>query len=219
VAVPTTGTYYLQVQTVTKSDGTAAPTGGGANRFSVRAGIGNSYTTDFVRVFGNEKMGVYANAQANVHSQFFLARVMPGASGRSLVIDLYDIGDAPGGAIGTLTVLPPPDSNVGGPPNVNVSTKRFTGCTYTPPPGNATGPPWGTFVATPVDQCQVTNVSSANYNGQWFQIKIPIPDDYTCDTAVGTGCWTRIDFFFNGIDNDTTTWKAHIEGDPVRIVE
>ena len=57
---------------------------------------------------------------------------------------------------GDIQVLPPPDSNVTG--------GVFSSCKYTAVPGNATGPPWGTFTATG-SNCTVTGVSSgAGYN-------------------------------------------------------
>lgn len=202
---PKIGTYFLQVQTVTKVNGSAAPDSSGANRFSIRAGIAGNFTTNYARVYGDVRTGIYANSPA-ANTTFYLARVLPGAKGRSLVMSFFDTGDA--AAAGTLRVLPPPDSNVGA---------SFSGCTYTPPPGNSTGPPWGTFQATQ-SNCSISGVSSATYNGQWVQFKIPIPDNYNCNYSSADGCWTRINFAFPSAVQDTTTWMAQIEGDPVRLV-
>lgn len=206
VTSPEVGTYFLQVQTATKADGSAAPQGSGANRFAIRAGLNGNFATTALRVFGEARIGIYANSPA-ANTTFYLARVLPGAEGRNLVVSFFDTGDA--AAAGTLTVLPPPDSNVG---------SSFTGCTYTPPPGTSTGPPWGTFTTTQTG-CKITNVSSSNFNGQWIQFKIPIPDDYSCNLEDANGCWTRINFAFPSSVQDTTTWTARIEGDPVRLVE
>lgn len=206
VNTPSSGNYFLQIQTSTKANGTAAPQGSGANRFAVRAGLNDSFATPNLRVYGEARIGIYANSPA-ANTTFYLARVLPGAKGRNLVVNFFDTGDA--AAAGTLTVLPPPDSNVG---------SSFANCTYTAPPGNSTGPPWGTFTST-ASGCKITNVSSANYNGQWIQFKIPIPDDYDCTYADANGCWTRINFAFPSNVQDTTTWTARIEGDPVRLVE
>ena len=63
-----------------------------------------------LRVFGEARIGIYANAPA-ANTTFFLARVLPGAKGRHLVMNFFDTGDA--AAAGTLKILPPPDSNVG----------------------------------------------------------------------------------------------------------
>jgi hypothetical protein len=206
VNTPDSGNYFLQVQTKTKSDGTAAPLGSGANRFALRAGLNGNVSTPNLRVYGEARIGIYANSPA-ANTTFYLARVLPGAKGRSLVVNFFDTGDA--AAAGTLTVLPPPDSNVGA---------SFVGCTYTKPPGTSTGPPWGTFQSTTTG-CKITNVSSATYNGQWIQFKIPIPDTYDCTYTDANGCWTRINFAFPSNVSDTTTWTARVEGDPVRLVE
>jgi Flp pilus assembly protein TadG len=206
VGTPETGTYFLQIETATKADGTPAPQGSGANRFAVRAGLADDFSTESLRVFGEARIGIYANAPA-ANTTFFLARLLPGAKGRNLVINFFDTGDA--AAAGTLTVLPPPDSNVGA---------AFSGCTYTSPPGTSTGPPWGTFTDT-ASGCRITNVSSATYNAQWIQLKVPIPDDYDCTYDVANGCWTRINFAFPSNVQDTTAWTARIEGDPVRLIE
>jgi hypothetical protein len=205
---PSSGNYFLQIQTSTKADSTTAPEGSGANRFAVRAGLNGSFSTTDLRVYGEARIGIYANSPA-ANTTFYLARVLPGAKGRNLVINFFDTGDAPGGSVGTLTVLPPPDSTVGA---------SLAGCTYTAPPGNSVGPPWGTFTSTATG-CTITNVSSANFNGQWIQFKIPIPDDYDCNFSDANGCWMRINFAFNANVQDTTTWTARIEGDPVRLVE
>lgn len=206
VSAPQTGTYFLEIQTATKANGAAAPKGSGANRFSIRAGLNGNFANPNLRVFGEARIGIYANAPA-ANTTFYLARVLPGAKGRNLVISFFDTGDA--AAAGTISVLPPPDSNVG---------TSFSGCTFTPPPGTSTGPPWGTFTSTQ-SGCRIANVSSSSYNGQWVQFKVPIPDDYDCAVDDPNGCWSRINFAFPSNVQDTTTWSARIEGDPVRLVE
>jgi len=206
---PAGGTYFLQVQTATKMDGTAAPNGGGANRFAIRVGSGTDFSANNgLHVYGNARMGAYANA-TGANTQFYLTRVLPGEAGKTLVLNFYDTGDA--SQAGTLAVLPPPDSNVG---------TAFTGCQYTAPPGNATGPPWGTFSNTATG-CKINNVSSASFNGQWVTWKIPIPTGYDCNDASALGCWVRLQFVYpTGTSvQDTTTWSAFILGEPVRIIE
>ena len=46
VASPVQGTYFLQVQTAKKIDGTATPNGGGSNRFSIRVGAGSNFAAE-----------------------------------------------------------------------------------------------------------------------------------------------------------------------------
>jgi Flp pilus assembly protein TadG len=201
---PTVGNYYLQVQTNTTINGASAPAGGGANRFALRATLGGG--SGNVQIHGEGRISIYANSQA-ANTTFYLARVVPGSPGRTLALKFFDVGDA--AQPGALTVLPPTDSNIGG---------SFAGCTYTPPPGNSTGPPWGTVTGTGVG-CRITGVSSATYNGQWIQLSIPIPDSYSCHYSDPAGCWLRVNFAFPDRVSDTTTWSAQMGGDPVRIIE
>ena len=216
VASPVQGTYFLQVQTATKANGNLAPLGGGHNRFSMRAGFGTNFTSSNVKVYGQDRMAIYANAPSATPT-FYLARVMPGATGRVLVLSFYDIGDAQGNT-NSLQIQPPVDATTG-PLGSTVPLTNWAGCTYTPPPGNNVGPPWATFVATPsASDCTITGVSSI-FNGQWVQVRIPIPDDYSCNYLDPNGCWSKVKFTFLSNVLDTTTWAAYIEGDPVRLIE
>ncbi|HEX7522372.1 MAG TPA: hypothetical protein VF441_10000, partial [Acidimicrobiia bacterium] len=216
VANPTEGAYFLQVQTATKASGSAAPAGGGHNRFSIRAGLGGSYVTSNVKVSGQDKMSIYANAQG-AKPTFYLARVLPGAKGRVLVLSFFDIGDAADDPAtpNSLQVQPPPDATTLAGPITN-----WAGCAYTPPPGANIGPPWAAFTPTPgAATCTITPVTSALFDRQWVQVRIPIPDDYTCAYLDPLGCWSKIHFDFKFTVTDTTTWEAYVEGDPVRLIE
>ncbi len=213
VASPIQGTYFLQVQTGKKIDGTAAPNGGGSNRFSIRAGVGSNFAaSNGLHLYGNQKMGAYANA-TGANTQFYLTKVLPGEAGKTLILNFFDTGDA--SAAGALAVLPPADSNVSG--------GAFSGCKFVTPPGNSTGPPWGTFSATATG-CKITGVSNSgtpNYNGQWVTWEIPIPNDYTCNSADPLGCWVKLQFIYpvGTTVSDTTTWSAYILGEPVRLIQ
>lgn len=188
--------YFLQIN--------GDSTGKGHNRFAIRASGG---AAGAVSVYGNAKMAIYANAGSGILTQFYLTRIPSSDRGHTLDLFLFDIGDAGAGVTGTLTVVPPADA----------TGSAITGCTYTPPPGTSTGPPWGTDSA--MTGCSISGVSSSNYNGQWIEIKVPIPSDYGCTDSSPTGCWFRINYLFNGIVNDTTSWAAQIEGEPVRLVK
>ena len=210
VASPTQGTYFLQVQTLNKIDGTVAPMAGGANRYAVQVGLGSNYAvTNGLRLYGNARMGVYANA-SGADTRFYLTRILPGEAGKFLILQFFDTGDA--SAAGDIQVLPPPDSNLTG--------GTFSGCKYTAPPGNDTGPPWGTLTNT-ATACKVTGVSSGSFNGQWVTYEIPIPTTYDCDDTSATGCWTRLRFSYPAGTSvqDTTSWAAYVLGEPVRLIQ
>ena len=124
-------------------------------------------------------------------------------------MSFFDVGDA--AQPGAITVLPPTDSNVG------VAVRRLH---VHAAAGELTGPPWGTFTPD-VDGLHDHQRQHATYNGQWVQMRIPIPDNYTCNYSDPMGCWTRVNFDFPSQTSvtDTTTWSANIEGDPVRLIE
>lgn len=209
VSSPTVGTYFVQVTTSVKADGTNAPNGHGQNRFALRGRLSGADST-LVHTYGEGRMSIYANFD-NSTATLPLARIMPGASGRVIELSLFDAGDLSG--TGTLEVVPAPDATDNGTPITS-----FSGCTYTAPPGNSTGPPWGTFTNTS-SGCRLTNVNSSNYQGDWVSVRIPIPSGYSCNTTSTTGCWATVKYVFPANVTDTTTWTARIRGIPVRIIE
>ena len=202
-AVSGQGDYFIQVST-TGSSGT------GHNRFSLCASSATQscLTTAGVGIYGNAKMSIYANVGTDTLTEFYLARVLPGAPGRTLTLNLFDIGDAANGSTGTLKIVR----------TRNGADTDLANCSYTPPPGNSTGPPWGKFQPTDFQDCRIGPVTSAQYNGQWIQIRVPIDNTMnSCDATNPNDCWLRIQYRFSGGVNDTTTWSAFIDGDPVRL--
>ena len=52
-----------------RSTAPRTPNGGGSNRFSIRVGLGTNFAaTNGLHVYGNQKMGVYANATGAEHA-------------------------------------------------------------------------------------------------------------------------------------------------------
>ena len=153
-----------------------------------------------ISVAGFQSMGMYANysnGSSGANSTFNLVRVVPAAATKTLKIGFFDTGDAT--QPGTLTVQPPPDSNL---------PASISNCTGS---GVVTGS---------VPGCQLTNVSSSTYNGKWQYVNVPIPANYTCTVAQAGGCWFTVRFNFpSGVPTDTTTWTAKIDGDPVRLIQ
>ncbi len=202
---PSQGDYFVQVST-------SASSGSGHNRFSLCASTSTSSCAPAsnVGLFGNAKMSIYANVGSNTTTEFYLARVLPGAPGRTLTLSLFDIGDAPSaGTTGSLTIVRTTDGN----------DTPLSSCTYSPPASSSTnGPPWNSFQPTP-GSCSITGVSSSQYNGRWIQVKLPIPSSLnSCNVSDPNDCWVSIQYRFNGSLNDTTSWTASIDGDPVRLV-
>jgi Flp pilus assembly protein TadG len=207
------GDYYLQIRTNVALGGTAdgeggyqnnpkvysqtgddtTVTGSGNNRFAIRAtGSGRAA----VSIAGYQAMSIYANYNG-ANTTFNLVRVIPAAATKTLNIGFYDVGDATNP--GTVQVLPPLDANLGA---------QLSSCTGA---GVVTGS---------ITNCKLTNVSSGSgWNGQYENIKIPIPSTYTCTYAQAGGCWWRLVVNFPGGVSDTTTWTANIDGDPIRLIK
>ena len=198
--------YFIEVTTDAGSQG--------HNRYSVR-GVTGSGSAAPVTVAGNTYMGIYANVGQQL-TQFYLARVPTAAAHHTLVLNFFDIGDA--SKPGTLTIVPPTDSNVG---------TSFSNCTWTGDiGGSATGyasntavSPWGPN--NPISGCQITGVNApgTSWNGQWSTVTVPIPANYSCRDDDTNGCWVRINYQFQGAISDTTSWNAYLLGDPVRLTK
>lgn len=212
------GDYYLQVRTnvrlsTTSADGEGGYQGNmavfsqtgddtgvaghGANRYAIRA-YAAGVPAGSVSVSAFERMPIYANA-AGATTQFNLVRVIPAAAAKTLVFSFFDVGEGASG--GTMRILPPPDSNL---------SSSLPGCYGS---GKVNG-------ALP--NCQITGISSAaGWNGRTQDIRVPIPNNYTCTTTTPGGCWFRVEVSFgpgNAV-NDSTTWTAVIDGEPVRLIE
>ena len=202
VASPSTGDYILQVRTTA---------GTGANGFSLRAYKGTPQSGSGISIFGSGKMGIQVNSPNSNSTDFYLARVFPGAAGRTMKLDFFDIGDA--GGSGSIKVLPPADATVNG-----SGISQFSNCKYAAPPQNPSGPPWGTYTSTASD-CSVSGITSTNYNGQWVEFLVPIPNGYTCDATDPFKCWIKIHFSFSSGVHDVSSWTASLDGNPVRLIK
>lgn len=217
--IPTAeGDYYLQVRTnvalntstpdgeggykgnqaVFNQAGDNPSVGGdGANRYAVRAYAAGA-PAGSIAVSAYERMPIYANA-TGASSEFNLVRVIPAAASKTLVFSFFDVGEGASG--GTMRVVPPADSNMG---------STISGCVGE---GKVNGN---------LTNCQITGISSAaGWNGRSQDIRVPIPSTYTCDTSTPGGCWFRVEVAFGAGNpvNDSTTWTASIDGEPVRLIE
>ena len=167
--------------------------GNGNNRFALRV---TGPQRSAVSISGWDTMSIYANYTGAL-STFNLVRVIPAAASKNLLIDFYDVGDATNP--GTITVLPPLDSNMSSP---------IPACTGAGVKNGA------------LSGCKLTGVSSGSgWNGKAQTIKVPIPNTYTCNSGLAGGCWFRLQVSFPGGVSDTTTWGARVEGDPIRLIE
>ena len=189
-----TGAVAGNANVVNQAGDDTAVKGNGTNQFAFRAI--SSAVAGSVSVSPWERMRIYANADS-AETEFNLVRVAPAAANKTLVLSFFDVGE--GASSGSVTILQPADSNLPG----SIAGCKGTGVTN----GN-------------LSNCSITGISSSNYNGQLQEIRIPIPNTYTCQVTSQGGCWFRARVSFGSGDvHDATTWTARIVGEPVRLIE
>lgn len=214
-------TYLLNVRTY--DSGTAR--GAGLNGYALQA-IASSGTQPALYAYSD--MGMFNNGSGT----FYLAEVAPTFAGKVLAIDLWDPGDV---SSGTAVIYPKMPSTTAPKP---VRDAPAT-CTYTSSPdpndvnSQTSAPAWGVTgsryaTAHASDdplKCAINTApsgSSQRFNDEWLRIRIQIPSNYTCtvglnpETTAGS-CWWGIQYSFSAQPYDVTTWKARIEGNPVRL--
>jgi hypothetical protein len=230
ITAPVPGALYLvNVQSV-------GTTGNGINGYALEA-VANGGTGTQPAVYAYANMGMQNNNTCSPTpctppaATFYLAEVGPQYAGKTLVVNLWDPGDASGNA----SLFPKMPSQSVAKPVVDVP---FGACAYTSSPspsaqqGNSDGGPTGAIHDTqqPSDflsRCGIRTTVSGNrqFNGEWLTIRIAIPSDYTwCTLGVNPeinagSCWWGIEYNFSASANDVTTWKAHIEGNPVHLIQ
>lgn len=200
--VVTPGTYRLQVTTTDAANPNDQLSTSASNKWGVRA-----VSTDPVykaRVYGLGKVAIYANLTNGV-SRFYLARIEAVHAGKTMVVELFDPGDANGTA--SIQVLKP-------------TSTGYTPATFSyTADANATGSRSGSNVTS------ITTVSSGNsrYNNSWLTLTIPLPKTYDAPLPPGEpagtqGGWWKIAYTFNSTATDSTTWRVSIRGNPVHLV-
>ncbi|SEC43188.1 Putative Flp pilus-assembly TadE/G-like [Nocardioides exalbidus] len=176
--------------------------GNGTNNFALRAVTGAAAGAITVAPF--EKMRIYANADS-ANTTFNLVRVAPAAANKTLVVTYFDVGEATssGSSSGSVQFIPPGDAKLG-----SVAMTSAANCV-------AAGPTTGNL-----SNCKVNGITSTTNNGKLQTVRIPIPNNYTCQVTTQGGCWWRVAVSFPGAEvHDATTWTARIVGEPVRLIE
>ncbi|GMQ94598.1 MAG: hypothetical protein BMS9Abin12_2096 [Acidimicrobiia bacterium] len=162
----------------------------GLNRYSMRA---FTTTGPDPRFYGLQDIAIYANFAGNT-ATFNLAEVPQVHAGKDLVIELWD-----------------PDSGNTG-VRIELPDGTLPKCSATATDGRTSG---GLIDCDINFNNDLTPTGGGSFNDEHLQIRIAIPNDYTCSTD----CWWTIKVSYPGGANDTTTWSARIEGNPVRLVE
>jgi hypothetical protein len=141
--------------------------------------------------------------------QFYLAQIPKADAGKTLEIDLFDVGDVAKGGAATLYVESP-DGNT------------YTNATFN---FQASAPCSSTCSGSGVTSILATDVNGNHpYNDSWITITIPLLSSYgsvglTPPGEPGAGWW-KIDYNISAAvqSNDTTTWRVSVLGKPVHLV-
>lgn len=185
-------------------------------------------------VYAYTDMAMYNNLEAG-DATFYLAEVEDHFAGKTLVLDLWDAGDADG--VARMTPMMPSSGSIG--PTVEVPSSQ---CSYSSETDNPihTSPTYGGATGTRVGDttpsgttCTILTSNQTNlsgtpratiYNDVWLRIRIQIPLNYSCDENANpvtqvNSCWWGIRYNFSHSTTDATTWAARVEGNPLQLTE
>lgn len=166
--------------------------GAGNNRFALRGWLEDAVDPTALAIVAHQSMVPYSNIPAGT-SRFHLVRLASTTAGRTLIVKAFDLGDAAGNI--TVRLI---DQHTGQP---------LASCQVD-----------GPMVVNPGNCGLVANYESNN--GQWNSFTIPIAADYRCqDDTDMQQCWILAEVTTPTQIYDTTTWTAHMDGHPVRLVE
>ena len=201
--VTTPGNYRLQVTTTNAINPNDQVGTSAENMWSLRAVPTNSAYRPHVHGLG--RMVIYANVASGV-TLFYLGRIDAVHAGKTMVIQLFDPGDAAGNS--QIEILKPTSSGY--------VTSKFD---YTAD-ANASGSKSGTKVSK-----LLTTINGAGqYNNSWVTLTVVLPKTYDAplppgEPAGALGGWWKIRYTFDNATTDTTTWQVSIRGNPVHLVQ
>ncbi len=212
-ATEAAGTYELEVSTTNPSgasetsDSTAAQ-----NMFAIEAVGGGSPT-----VYGYDRMAVYNNLSANnVLQQFYIAKVdQETGAGKTLTIDLFDIGDSTAGYIQILS----PDTSGSSPvlvTNFSYTTYNYNSSLAEVSPGNCAAGKSDACSGTGRSKITVAGSSGSSFNNTWIEITIPLGTNYGAN-GLWQGGWWQVQYNVSA-GSDLTTWSVNVKGNPVHLV-
>jgi Flp pilus assembly protein TadG len=165
---------------------------GGSNSYSILIDS-NNLTTAVPRVYSLNEMSIFTNAPSG-SATVYIAEVDPVHANKTLELTFYDPGEGAGNA--TMTVVPPP--------GVGPISCSWTATNVRPGGGPNSG-----------SSCTINSTVGgiAQYDGEWINMRISIPANYTCTTD----CFWKMNLNLN-VSHDRTTWEAKIIGNPVALV-
>jgi hypothetical protein len=185
------------------------------NDWSIEATGGADASGNTPRVYGLGKIVAYNIIAGKGTQSFYLAQIGAENAGKTLEIDLFDIGDISG--TGTLNIMSP-DGNVY--TNATVSYTSDANC------GVILGVA-GPCISASTPSISVTDSSGhQSWQDSWLTIRVKLPASYGC--SIATPClkpigetqqgWWKIAYTTSSGANDTTTWMVSLIGNPVHLV-
>ena len=204
------GTYEVQVTTTDPADSTVNTNTNAENMFAIQATGGGTAT-----VFGYDKMCVYNNlAQNGVLQQFYLAKVdATTGAGKTLTIDLFDIGDS---TAGTIQILSPDGGTQKLVNNFSYTTYNFNAAGQRVSPGNCQSGKSDSCSGSGRSSITVAGGGGSSFNDTWIEITIPLSTSYGSG-ALWQGGWWQVQYNVTQ-GGDTTTWSVNVNGNPVHLL-
>jgi hypothetical protein len=170
--------------------------------------VNPNYSASCVQVHGYADMSVFANLGGST-AEFYLAQVGAQYAGKTMTIDLFDLGEG-----ATQVQLLDPRGNV-------TAFNWSTECSN--PPAPATGGCSGTNVTSlnpgvsGANQPYPRVVSRWVYNDRQLTLTVKLPNDYG-DSSYGGKEWWKVRYTVGSSPTDRTTWSVNISGSPVHLV-
>lgn len=165
------------------------------------------YNAFALRLTGSTATRLYSVGDASTwmntvgsNPRLYLAEVKPEHKGKTMYVDLYDVGDGGGPspfsiqlkapAAGAPAIVPTGGTLI---PSAGVATS----CTYNPT--KTASRATATTMADATDCRIVTKVAgstNSTYNDGWLRVKIDLDPNYTCGTVDIPDCWWTLDYYF-----------------------
>jgi hypothetical protein len=185
------------------------------NDWSIEAVGGKDAKGNSPRVYGLGKIVAYNIIQGAGSQAFYMAQIGPEDAGKTLEIDLFDIGDISG--TGNLNILSP-DGN-----RYNNATFSYTSDANCGQLQKLAGP----CTSSSGTSISVTDASKhQSWQDSWLTIQIKLPLTYGCSMV--TPClkpsgetqqgWWKIQYNTSSGADDTTTWMVSLIGNPVHLL-
>ena len=208
----TAGTYRLQVTTTDPASPSPASLNANVNAENMFSIEVNKYTpgVNTGQVYGAGMMANWYSITNGIGSTFYLAQIDKTYAGKTLQINLWDVGDNQANSY--LKIMSP---DGGGTNSVDF--------TYTSAELDGTVGPGGSITAGSLG-LQTTSCSGSSCNAPFsdkmLTIQIPLNSSYGTSLWVdpnGQSGWWQVQYNVSS-GNDTTTWQVNVLGNPVHLL-